>query len=76
MIKQLNNKQREFLEYLRDSHNSLGWTSTIDTILRTGSYETDNGRSRVPDILKAFGELKKGDKTYTFLYRKPTKYLK
>lgn len=32
--KPLNNKQRKFLEYLRDEYGCLGWTTTIPTILQ------------------------------------------
>lgn len=80
-MKQLSNKQRKFLEYLRDDLYSLGWDSTIDSILIDDEYEVDDVYCIIEDFRKlrdsktsgavhgAYGDDLRG-------FGKPTKYLK
>ena len=78
MIKPLNNKQRKFLEYLRDEYGCLGWTTTIPTILQHNKYY----EYQINDVLYDWELYKKGDVAelrFGFNYdecKPPTKYLK
>lgn len=74
MMKQLNNKQRKFLEYILENHYGLGWCGTISSILYQGEYNPENGDLQI--ILNRFEELKKSDSPLERAFRKPTKYLK
>jgi hypothetical protein len=72
-MKTLNDSQRKFLEYLRDSHKSLGWGDTIRTMLTHGRYNP----SSIIAIIASFNKLKSGnDKYREGLFGIPTKYLK
>lgn len=45
----LTDKQRNFLEYLRDSHGCIGYNVTIPTILSEGNYQKSEADSIVRD---------------------------
>lgn len=73
-MKPLTNKQRKFLEYVRDSHDSLGWGTTIHIILSADAYDVGAPGSGDPmDVVDAFEGLLAGNNSK---YGKPTKYLK
>jgi len=75
-MNKLNKEQREFLEYVRDKHASLGWGYTIDIILGSGSYDiNDYNSDYCPSyIIRDFKGLLNGVDEQK--YGKPTKYLK
>jgi hypothetical protein len=74
----LNDKQRKFLEYLRDEQDCLGWTSSIPEILQLNKYY----KELIDDILDDWELYKKGnikELRHGFNYdqcKPPTKYLK
>ena len=72
MIKPLTYEQRQFLEYVRDNHNSLGWGYTVRTVLNRGEYDTND--LNVMDVVNDFKALLDGYDVVN--YGKPTKYLK
>lgn len=70
----LTTKQREFLIYIRDNHDGLGWINTIHWILYDNSYN-ENLKQDLQKIITKFIKLR--DTGYNELaYSKPTKYLK
>ena len=74
-MKQLNKEQREFLEYIRDNHHSLGWRCSISEMINSGFYDTDLWAHDNPtDVIHDFKKLLKGFDENK--YGKPTKYLK
>ena len=77
-MKQLNKEQRRFLEYIRDNHGSLGWSSRIARILNTGEYSTDETDvNSVQCILYNWKDILRNNiSPETLKYGKPTKYLK
>lgn len=78
MIKQLNKKQRKFLEYLHKEYRCLGYDVSIPTILISNEYSPQL-MSEVITEWKLFCEGKYHRiNTIKELYnrKKPTKYLK
>jgi len=74
-MKQLNKEQREFLEYIKFTHNCIGWGDVVEGILKMGVYTTnDGGELDVMKVIQQFKKLREGFDEVT--YGKPTKYLK
>lgn len=81
-MKKLNNNQRKFLEYVRDTHTSIGWYSTIDTILKENKYfndcdDDDISRLNIYEFLKDWRLMVSGVGVSDIqAFGKPFKYLK
>lgn len=56
-MKQLNEKQRRFLEYLKDEVKYAGNTRAVTSILETGEYDDD----QIATILYWFRKIRTGD---------------
>ena len=73
-MKQLNKEQRKFLEYLRDTHHSMGWKITVTKVLNNGKYSSTD-LADLNFIIKKFKSAKT-DRYIQDRFGKPTKYLK
>jgi hypothetical protein len=67
----LNDKQRKFLEYLRDAHKSITYPLTIQRMLLVGRYEDGDAKC----IIQEFYKLRTMP-AYQSVFGIPTKYLK
>lgn len=72
MIKQLNHKQRKFIEYLVNEHECIGYDQSMPKMLLRGNYNDDY----INAVLRNFQELKIDGSQLQRVYGKPTKYLK
>lgn len=70
----LNFKQRNFLIYIRDNHNSLGWKHTVEDALDTGKYDEFGYMKFIIDDWNKI--LETGTCIYGNSYGRPKKYLK
>ena len=68
----LNNKQRKFLEYIRDNHRCVGWNVTVPVILQTGKYDVHS----MSAVLADWDLLCGGSIDLRLGYGTPIKYLK
>jgi hypothetical protein len=68
----LNNKQRKFLEYIRDNHRCVGWNVTVTVILQTGKYDVHS----MSAVLADWDLLCRGSIDSRLGYGTPIKYLK
>jgi len=74
-MKKLNKEQRRFLEYIRDNHGSLGWSSRIARILNTGEYTESNIRY-LNDIVKIWKKCRTDASAMKSYGGLPKRYLK
>lgn len=80
MKKPLNEVQRKFLEYLRDNHQSLGFSVTLPEILQDDKYEYYRFEKIVEDwryfIKENFDKMTHGAYIKKYNTTKPFNYLK
>ena len=77
-MRQLNEEQRKFLEYLKTQYNCLGYDISIPDALRTNTYSVNTMNNVLADWkLFRIGKFERID-TIKKLYalKKPTNYLK
>jgi len=77
-MRQLNEVQRKFLEYLQKEYNCLGYDISIPDALRTNTYSVNTMNNVLADWkLFRVGKFERID-TIKILYnrKKPTQYLK